>query len=128
VHACVRPCTYLRVHNLLCIILLNCLHQVFGGYQFYVSAYKSLKHCAANMDVLIALATSIAYGYSVSQSNSCTLYSFAPPPFAFQVIVLLVNIISVDSDHVTTFFDTPPMLLMFVSLGRTLEHIAKVSC
>ena len=40
--------------------------QVFGGYQFYVSAYKSLRHCSANMDVLIALATTIAYVYSVS--------------------------------------------------------------
>ena len=93
-----------------------------------MSAYKSLKHRAANMDVLIALATSIAYGYSVSQSNSYTLPTLAPPLFASQVIVLLINIFSVDSDHVTTFFDTPPMLLMFVSLGRTLEHIAKVSC
>ena len=40
--------------------------------------------------------------------------------------MLVVNIIYGDSDHVMTFFDTPPMLLMFVSLGRTLEHIAKV--
>lgn len=48
--------------------------QVFGGYQFYVSAYKSLRHCAANMDVLIALATTIAYVYSVSSQTEhvCT--------------------------------------------------------
>lgn len=41
--------------------------------------------------------------------------------------MLVVNILYGDSDHVMTFFDTPPMLLMFVSLGRTLEHIAKVN-
>ena len=93
-----------------------------------MSAYKSLKHRAANMDVLIALATSIAYGYSVSQSNSFNMCALATPLFTVQVIVLLVNIITVDRDHVMTFFDTPPMLLMFVSFGRTLEHIAKVNC
>lgn len=42
------------------------------------------------------------------------------------MIVLVINIAYGDSDRVMTFFDTPPMLLMFVSLGRTLEHIAKV--
>lgn len=40
--------------------------QIFGGQYFYVTAYKALKHRTTNMDVLIMLATSIAYVYSVS--------------------------------------------------------------
>ena len=44
-----------------------------------MSAYKSLRHGAANMDVLIALATSIAYVYSVSQSDHLLLWYSAPP-------------------------------------------------
>ena len=47
------------------MLFISC-PQTVGGYQFYVSSYKSLKHCAANMDLLIALATTIAYVYSVS--------------------------------------------------------------
>jgi len=42
------------------------------------------------------------------------------------VVVLVINIVKADKNDVTTFFDTPPMLLMFIALGRTLEHIAKV--
>ena len=47
------------------------LCQVVAGYQFYVSAYKSLRHKDANMDVLIVLGTTIAYVYSVSWGICC---------------------------------------------------------
>ena len=39
--------------------------QFYVGWQYYVGAFKSLRNGSANMDVLIAMGSSVAYFYSI---------------------------------------------------------------
>jgi P-type Cu+ transporter len=80
---------------------------LFGGRNFYAQSWRAIRHRTANMDVLVVLATSIAYAYSVSVIVLAILLGWPSSPM--------------------TFFDVPPMLLLFISLGRWLEYKAKVS-
>lgn len=56
------------------------------------------------MDMLIAVATTVAYLYSVA--------------------ALIVNVVTKQSYEL--FFDSGPLLLLFITLGKLLEHVAKV--
>ena len=94
----------LDLHNLLQLILSTPV-QFLGGRHFYIEAARAIRRRSANMDVLIMLASNLAYFYSLA--------------------VLIYFMTAAMPTSPMTFFDTPPMLLVFVSLGRWLEHVAK---
>ncbi|KAL3451027.1 E1-E2 ATPase-domain-containing protein [Aspergillus insuetus] len=78
----------------------------FGiGKRFYVTSFKSLKHRAPTMDVLVMLGTSAAFFYSV--------------------FTMVVAIVLAPHDRPNTVFDTSTMLITFITLGRWLENRAK---
>ncbi|KAJ7760558.1 Cu-transporting P-type ATPase [Mycena metata] len=88
------------------VMILATPAQFWVGANFYRSAWKSLKHRAATMDVLVMLGTSAAYFYSL-----------------ISMFFALFN--STADYRPALFFDTNTMLLMFISLGRFLENKAK---
>ncbi|MCC6499446.1 MAG: copper-translocating P-type ATPase [Anaerolineales bacterium] len=73
--------------------------QFYVGWQYYVGAYKSLRNGSANMDVLIAMGSSVAYIYSIF--------------ITFGII----------SGHV--YFETAAVIITLIRLGKYLEARAK---
>ncbi|KAK1254603.1 hypothetical protein MKX08_008598 [Trichoderma sp. CBMAI-0020] len=94
----------LYLGDLVCMIAITPIQ--FGvGKRFYISAYKSLKHRAPTMDVLVALGSSCAYFFSV--------------------IAMIISIVLPPHTRPGVFFETSGMLFTFISLGRFLENRAK---
>ncbi|RPB04490.1 heavy metal translocatin [Choiromyces venosus 120613-1] len=94
----------LYLGDIICLLLT--IPVQFGiGLRFYRSAFKSLKHWSATMDVLVVLGTSAA--------------------FFFSIIAMLMSIMCSPYTKPGTVFDTSTMLITFISLGRYLENRAK---
>lgn len=87
--------------TLLVNALLATLVQFTAGAGFYRSAWKSLKNRSANMDVLVMLGISAAYGYSA---------------------LAVMGVLGPDA---TVFFETSAMLILFIRFGKWLEARAK---
>jgi Cu+-exporting ATPase len=85
---------------------LASLVQVLVGWRFYKGAWASLKGGAGNMDVLVALGTSAAWGLSAWR----TIIHFAGP---------------IDAPHPALYFEASAVVLTLVLLGKWLETRAK---
>ena len=84
------------------------------GRQFYVSAWKQLRHGMANMDTLVAFSTGVSFLYSV--------YSLFRPT-AEGAIEMKAS--SMGGGLEGAFFDASVMIIAFVLTGRLLEERAK---
>ncbi len=92
--------------NQICL-LLALFNMLYCGRQFYVSAWKQIKHGSANMDTLVALSTLIAFLFSTFNT------------FAGDLVWGARGI------EWHTYFDASVMIITFVLTGRCLEEKAK---
>jgi Cu+-exporting ATPase len=74
--------------------------QFYTGWDYYTGGYKSLRNKSANMDVLIALGSTVAYAYSVA---------------------VLLN--PVWGEHV--YFETSAIIITLIKFGKMLESRTK---
>ncbi len=81
--------------------------QLYIGRGFYIGAYKALRNGSANMDVLVVLGTSAAFGYSL--------------------IVSIVWAVQAAPTHhgPALYYETSAILITLVLLGKWLEVKAK---
>lgn len=86
------------------ILALACI--LTCGKQFYVNAYKQLRHGMASMDTLVCFSTAISFCYSA--------------------VVTLLRASGKDGlANTPVYFDASVMIIAFVLVGRLLEERAK---
>jgi len=74
--------------------------QFYTGWDFYTGGIKSLRNMSANMDLLVAMGSSVAYGYSLS-------------------LLLFPSL----GHHV--YFETSALIITLIKLGKLLESRTK---
>ncbi|TKJ29584.1 MAG: heavy metal translocating P-type ATPase [Chloroflexi bacterium B3_Chlor] len=93
-----------RQTMLVTLALLATPVQFWAGWRFYRGAWAEAKHLRANMDTLIAVGTSAAFGYSLVATF---IPSFFPEGLA------------------EVYYDTAVIIIALILLGRWLEARAK---
>jgi Cu+-exporting ATPase len=88
------------------LFLLATPVQIIGGWSFYQGSWAALQRRALNMDVLIALGTSVAYLYSV-------------------VVVFAPSWLPVGVNQRDVYFEVSAVVIAFVLMGKYMEEIIK---
>src|SRR4051795_3667625 len=81
--------------------------QIWAGRRFYQPAWRAARHGTTNMDTLVAIGTTAAWGYSV-------------------VVTLWPEVVMDAGIEPVTYFDSSTIIIGLVLLGRWLEARAKV--
>ncbi|HSH05595.1 MAG TPA: heavy metal translocating P-type ATPase [Anaerolineae bacterium] len=79
--------------------------QFYVGWDYYVGGYKSLRHGSANMDVLVAMGSTVAYVYSI-------------------IVLLAISAGSMAWGH-HVYFETSATIITLIVLGKLVEVRAK---
>ena len=80
--------------------------QFIGGWGFYKGAFTALKKHSINMDLLIALGTSVAYLYSVA-------------------VIFFPDVLPVKVEERDVYFEVSAVIIAFVLLGKYMEELIK---
>lgn len=73
--------------------ILASIVQFYFGWQFYHGAVRALLNKSANMDVLVALGTSAAYFYSVTETLRFQFAGLARPDLYFETSAILITLV-----------------------------------
>ena len=88
------------------LFLLASPVQFWAGRHFYQNAWASIKHGSTNMNTLVVVGTSAAYGYSV-------------------VLTFFPSLLGHQGTHGGVYYDTATMIITLILFGKYLEARAK---
>jgi len=91
--------------------------QFYVGWDYYVGAYRSLRAGSANMDVLVALGSSVAYFYSIL----VTLGIIGGAPAVDEMGMAT----SASGAAMHVYFETAAVIITLIVVGKLLEARAK---